>query len=280
MPPWPAGLLHHRDGRFTLPPEGHAVLAAPTSPAAMAGGALLPTGWFQGIDQLTASFRAGTGIAWDRQPRAVHEGTARFFESAYRANLIGSWLPALDGVEQRLRDGITVADVGCGYGASTRLMAEAYPASTFVGYDRHEPSVRAARSQPLPPGLRFEVAAADAYPSGGYGLICMFDTFHDLSDPLAAAAHARKALAADGTLLLVEPAAEDDTADNLAEPMAVFSYAASLFQCLPASLAEPPGHGLGAQAGAQAVRDILLEAGFTDFRIAARTPVNAVYQAR
>jgi SAM-dependent methyltransferase len=281
-----AGVLRHdaATGRFTLPPEHAAVLAAEGSPAFLAGGAVITQGWFHGIDRLVEAFRDGGGIPWSEQHPAVFEGTERFFAPGYAASLTTEWIPALDGVEARLRTGAAVADVGCGHGASTILLAAAYPAATVVGYDAHAPSIEVARKRVAEAGVgeraRFEVAAADGYPGTGYDLVCFFDTLHDLGDPAAAARHARRALRPGGTLLLVEPRAEDDLEANLANPMAALSYAASTFQCTPASLAQPGQAALGAQAGARPLREILGAAGFDVFRRVCETPANAVYEAR
>lgn len=272
-------------GAFTLPPEHAAVLATDDSPAAMAGAALLPAGMFRGTDRMVEAFRTGQGVAWGDHDDAVFESTERFFRVGYRNSLVSEWIPALDGVEAKLTAGAHVADVGTGHAAALLLLAHAYPRSRFVGYDTHPPSVEVARTRAVEAGVsdrvRFEVAGASQYPTEGYDLICYFDTFHDLGDPVAAAAHARHALAPHGTLLLVEPLAFDDLSTNLANnPFAAMNYAASLFLCVANSLSQPVGLGLGAQAGEPRLRAVLEEAGYTHIRRAAQTPFNMVLEVR
>lgn len=272
-------------GTFELPAEHAAVLATDDSPAAMAGAALMPAGLFRRTDALVHAFRTGNGITWDEQDEAVYASAERFFGTSYRNNLVSEWLPALDGVPAKLADGARIADVGTGHGAPLIIMAEAFPASTFVGYDSHEPSIdvateRAARAD-VSDRVRFEACHATGYTDNGYDLICMFDALHDLGDPVSAAAHARHALAPDGTLMLVEPLAFDDLPTNIAEnPGAAMMYGASTFLCLANSLSQPVGLGLGAQAGEKRLRDVLGEAGFTRVRRVAENPINMVLEAR
>src|SRR5215469_4165537 len=275
-----AGFLTYRedDGRYTLSAEAAAVLAQEASPAFLAGGATITRGWFAGIDRLAAAFRTGAGIPWQEQDPAVFEGTERFFRPGYTASLTTEWIPALPGVAGR------VADVGCGHGAAAILLARAYPQASVCGYDFHDRSIQVARQQAVRAGLggriRFETLDATSYPADGFDLICLLDTLHDLGDPSAALAHARKALASDGTVLVVEPNAADDYAANLSGPLAAFSYAASTFQCTPAALAQPGGVALGAQAGPAAVQQLAEDAGFSRFRRVAQTPVNVVLELR
>lgn len=271
-------------GRFTLPPEHAAVLATDDSPAAMAGAALLPAGMFRGVDRMVEAFRTGAGVPWSDHDEAIFESTERFFKVGYRNSLITDWIPALDGVDDKLTDGARVADVGTGRGAPLLLLAEAYPRSEFVGYDTHEPSIDVARERAAAAGVtdrvRFEVADATRYPVEGYDLICYFDTFHDLGDPVSAAVHARHALATDGTLMLVEPMAMDDLATNLSDnPFAAMNYGASLFLCVANSLAQPVGLALGAQAGASRLAAVLDEAGYDHVRWAAESPFHMVLEA-
>ncbi|MDN5933200.1 MAG: class I SAM-dependent methyltransferase, partial [Pseudonocardia sp.] len=281
-----AGVLEHDagTGRFTLPAEHAAVLADERSPAFLAGGAVITAGWFHGVEQLVEAFRTGAGIPWSAQHPAVFEGTERFFAPGYAASLTTSWIPALDGVDAALRAGGTVADVGCGHGASTIMLAAAYPAATVLGYDAHPASIEVARKRAAAAGVadraRFEVADAAGYPASGYDLVCLLDTLHDLGDPDTAAAHAHRALRPGGSVLVVEPQAADSLAENLANPLAALSYAASTFQCTPASLAQPGRAAWGAQAGERPVRAALEAAGFREFRRVADTPANAVYAAR
>jgi SAM-dependent methyltransferase len=279
-----AGILVHDRGTFTLPAATAAVLAAADSPAFLAGASLIVEGWYRRTEQVADAFRKGAGIAWHDQHEAVHIGTERFFAPGYGAQLVSTWLPALDGVVEALRSGIRVADVGCGRGVTTVLMAQAFPRAEFVGVDFHEESLAAARARADAAGVADRVtfvrADASGYPGRGFGLVCFFDVLHDLGDPFAAAAHARRALAPGGTLMLVEPYAADDAATNVTDPLAGLGYTASTFQCLPTSLAQPGGLGLGAQAGRLPVERIVRDAGFTTFERVHADPVNAVYAAR
>ncbi len=230
------------------------------------------------------AFRTGAGIPWHEQDPAVFEGTERFFRPGYTASLTTEWVPALPGVADRLAAGGRVADVGCGHGVAAILLARAYPQASVHGYDFHDRSIAVARQQAGQAGLggriRFETLDATSYPADGFDLICLLDTLHDLGDPAAALAHARKALAPDGAVLVVEPNAADDYAANLASPLAALSYAASTFQCTPAALAQPGGVALGAQAGPAAVRQLADDAGFSRFRQVSQTPVNVVLELR
>lgn len=281
-----AGFLRYResDGRYILPAEAALVLAHEASPAFLAGGATITRGWFAGIDRLADAFRTGAGIPWDEQDPAVFEGTERFFRPGYTASLTTEWVPALSGVAERLASGGQIADVGCGHGVAAILLARAYPQASVHGYDFHERSIQVARQRADQAGLggriRFEALDAVSYPADGFDLICLLDTLHDLGDPAAALAHARKALAPEGVLLVVEPSADDDYAANLASPMAALGYAASTFQCTPAALAQPGGVALGAQAGPAVVRQLAQSAGFSRFRQVTQTPVNVVLELR
>ncbi|MBO3751155.1 methyltransferase domain-containing protein [Streptosporangiaceae bacterium NEAU-GS5] len=281
-----AGFLVYQadDGRYELPAEAAAVLADEASPAFLAGGATITRGWFAGIDRLAEAFRTGAGIPWHEQDPAVFDGTERFFRPGYTASLTTEWIPALPGVADRLAAGGRVADVGCGHGVAAILLARAYPQARVYGYDFHDRSIQIARERAGQAGLgdriRFERLDATGYPADGFDLICLLDTLHDLGDPAAALAHARKALASDGAVLVVEPNAADDYTANLGNPLAALSYAASTFQCTPAALAQPGGVALGAQAGPGAVRELAADAGFSRFRQVAQTPVNVVLELR
>ncbi|GEL17961.1 class I SAM-dependent methyltransferase [Pseudonocardia asaccharolytica] len=217
---------------------------------------------------------------------AAHlQGTEWHYRVSYRNSLITEWIPALDGVEARLRSGARVADIGTGHGAALILLAQAYPASEFVGYDSHPGSIEVARKRAVEAGVsnrvRFEVVETTGYPTGEHDLVCFFDTLHDLSDPVGAAAHARRALAPDGTLMLFEPLAFDDLAPNLANnPGAALYYGASTFLCVANSLSQPVGLGLGAQAGESRLRAVLAEAGYRHVRRVAESPFNMVLEAR
>lgn len=269
---------------FTLPPEHAAVLATDDSPASMIGAAPLISGMHRRTDQVAEAFRTGAGIPWGEQDPATFESTERFFRVGYRANLVPEWIPALTGVEEKLRAGATVIDVGCGHGAPLLLLAEAFPRSRFIGYDVHAGSVEIARQRATEAGLadriRFEVNHCHGYPDEGADVITFFDAFHDLGDPVGAAAHARRALADDGTLVLVEGRAGDDLATTLATaPLASISFAASTFMCTPNSLSQPVGLALGAQAGERRLREVLEQAGFGTIRLTAESDFNTVIEA-
>lgn len=270
---------------FELPPEHAAVLASDDSPAAMVGAAPLVSGLHRRTEQLAEAFRTGNGVPWGEQDSATFEAIERFFRVSYRNSLLGEWIPALDGVDEKLRRGGYVADVGCGHGAALILLAEAYPHSRFVGYDVHEPSVEIANQRAEESGVadrvRFEVGHCHGYPTEDYDLVTFFDAFHDLGDPVGAAAHARNALHSDGTVVLVEPRAADDLETTLRTvPLAALNYAASTFLCTPNSLSQPVGLALGSQAGEARLRDVLSEAGFGTIRRSAANDFNMVLEAR
>lgn len=269
--------------RYELPPEHAMALADENSPAFVAGAFQLATATLKAEPHITDAFRAGAGFGWHEHDHGVFVGCERFFRPGYNANLVSSWLPALTGVEEKLRVGASAADIGCGLGASTRLMAQAYPASRFAGFDYHAESIELARRKTAEAGLegraRFEVASAADFPGTGYDLITMFDCLHDMGDPVGAARHVRQALAPDGTWMIVEPIAGDRIEDNF-NPVGRAYYAFSTMLCTPASLSQDVGLALGAQAGEARIRDVTSAAGFTRFRRAAETPFNAVYEAR
>ena len=272
-------------GTFRLPPERAAVLADDDSPAAMAGAALLPAVMFRDMDAIVAAFRSGAGVGWGEHDPALYASTERFFRTAYRVSLVDDWIPALEGVDDRLAAGARVADIGTGRGAALMLMAQAYPTPGSSASTRTPPSIDAARKRAADAGLsdrvRFEVADCHGYPADGYDLITFFDALHDLGDPVGAAAYARTALAPGGALMLVEPFAADDLPANLAtNPGAAFYYAASAFICTPNSLSQPVATALGAQAGEARLRDVLGEAGYRTVRRVADTPLNMVLEAR
>lgn len=235
--------------------------------------------------RVTQAVRSGDGVGWHEHGHDVHEGCDRFFRPGCNANLIGSWLPALDGVVEKLERGAWVADVGCGHGSSTILMAQAFPRSTFVGSDYHDGSIATARTRAEQAGVSdrvlFEVVPACAFPGRGYDLdvVTMFDCLHYLGDPVGAARHVRETLAPDGTWMIVEPAAGDRVEDNL-NPVGRAYYGFSTLLCTPASLAQEVGLALGAQAGEARIREVVESAGFTRFRRVAETPFNHVYEAR
>jgi SAM-dependent methyltransferase len=269
--------------RYHLEPEQAVALTDESSPACVLGGFEIAGAVGSGLPRLMEAFRSGAGIGWHEQDPSLFSGTARFFRPGYLANLVDAWLPALDGAIERLSSGAKVADVGCGYGHSTLVMAEAFPASRFVGVDYHQESVAAARKLAADAGLggraTFEVAGAQDFPGTGYDLLCYFDCLHDMGDPVGALRHAREALAEDGIVMLVEPAAGDTVADNM-NPIGRLFYAASTSICTPASLSQDVGAALGAQAGEARLRAVAEEAGFTGFRRATETPVNMVLELR
>jgi SAM-dependent methyltransferase len=270
-------------GTFELPAEHAAVLADPDSPAYLPGIYEVIAAAWASADRAVGAFRSGDGVGWHEHDPRLYRGVERIFAPLYRHQLVQEWIPALDGVHERLAAGARVADVGCGHGASTVVLAEAYPASRLVGFDYHAESIAAASKAAAEAGVgdrvAFEVAPADGFAGDGYDLVCFFDCLHDMGDPVRAAAHAREALADDGTLLLVEPAAGDDLADNL-NPISRLFYAGSVFLCTPSSLAQDGARGLGAQAGEARLREVLTEAGFTRTRLATATPFNLIIEAR
>jgi 2-polyprenyl-3-methyl-5-hydroxy-6-metoxy-1,4-benzoquinol methylase len=233
--------------------------------------------------KLEMAFRTGAGIGWHEHDHALFHGTERFFRPSYAAHLTSSWLPALDGVAAKLQAGAHVADIGCGHGASTILMAQAYPRSTFTGFDYHADSITAARERANAAGVadrvRFAPAAADAYPGSNYDLVTTFDALHDMGDPAGAAAHVRSTLAPDGSWMIVEPNAGDNVEDNF-NPVGRSFYAASTLLCTPNALSQGGGLALGAQASAAGLREVVTRGGFTRFRMDMQTPFNRVFEAR
>jgi 2-polyprenyl-3-methyl-5-hydroxy-6-metoxy-1,4-benzoquinol methylase len=274
------------DETYTLPDERAAVLADPMSPTYLAGAFLRLQAAYATEDQLVKAFRSGSGVGWDEHPDALFSGTAKFFRSGYLANIVEGqgWLPALDGVVEKLTTGGWVADVGCGFGYSTIVMAQAFPASTFVGFDYHRPSIEAASKLAAEAGVAdrvsFEVASAQEFPGTGYDLITCYDCLHDMGDPAGAARRARQAIADDGTLMIVEPNTSERLEDNLGNPVRRMFLAGSIIFCLPAALAQCGPHALGNHAGEHAIRDIVVGAGWSRWRRATETPVNLIYEAR
>jgi len=270
-------------GRFSLSPEQAMVFANEESPVFLAGGFELMAAVYKDEPKVAKAFQSGLGMGWHEHDVCLFRGTERFFRPGYNANLVASWIPALDGVEAKLKAGAKVADVGCGHGASTVLMAQAYPNSRFVGLDYHGPSIERAREAAAAAGVAdrtdFQVASAAEFPGDGYDLVCIFDALHDMGDPVGAAAHIRRSLAPDGTWLLVEPFAHDNLTDNL-NPVGRMMYSASTMICTPASQSQEVGLALGAQAGEARLRRVVEDAGFTRFRRASETPFNLVLEVR
>jgi SAM-dependent methyltransferase len=269
--------------RYTLPAEHAIALTDESSPAYLPGFFQIALGSLADSPRITEAAKTGAGIGWHDHSRDVFEGCERFFRPSYNASLVSAWLPALDGVVAKLQRGATVADVGCGHGASTILMAQAFPASTFVGSDYHEGSIITARERAQAAGVAervsFEVAPASSYSGSEYDLVTMFDCLHDMGDPVGAARHVRDSLSPDGTWLIVEPAAGDRVEDNL-NPVGRAYYGFSTLLCTPASLSQDVGLALGAQAGESRIRDVVTTAGLTRFRRVSETPFNIVYEAR
>jgi SAM-dependent methyltransferase len=270
-------------GRYILPPEQAMALTDADSPAYLPGFFQIALGSVLDSPKIVDAARSGDGFGWHAHVHDVHEGCERFFRPGYNANLIGGWLPALDGVVDKLERGGAVADVGCGHGASTILMAQAFPRSTFVGSDYHAGSIATARERAQAAGVdgrvRFDAVSADSSPGGPYDLVTMFDCLHDMGDPVGAARRVHETLAPDGTWMIVEPAAGDRVEDNL-NPVGRAYYGFSTLLCTPASLSQDVGLALGAQAGEARIRDVVLAGGFTRFRRAAETPFNLVFEAR
>ncbi|MGD9528105.1 class I SAM-dependent methyltransferase [Pseudonocardia sp.] len=273
-------------GTYWLDPEQTILLADDSDPGCLVGAMTIAAALWKDEEEVGRRFRSGTGFGWHEHHPDLFDGTERLFRPGYAANLVTSWIPALDGVDRVLTDGADVADVGCGHGASTILLAQAYPRSMVIGYDYHEASIAQARKRAAEAGLadrvRFEVAgAADlpAAPGGnGYGLVCVFDALHDMGDPVGAARHIRERLAPDGTWMIVEPMAGESLADNV-NPVGRIFYSASPFICTPAALAQG-GQALGNQVPEATWRELLAEAGFGRFRRATETPFNRVFEAR
>lgn len=271
-------------GRFSLNPAQATVLADESSPAFLSGIFSLAASIIKDEERLLRdAVRSGAGVAWHAHHADLFSGTERLFKPGYVTNLVGSWIPALDGVHETLTAGGTVADIGCGYGASTIVMAQAYPNSTFVGFDYHAESIEAARERAADAGVgdrvRFEVASAADFTGSGFDLACVFDALHDMGDPVEAAAHIRQALADAGTFLLVEPMAGETLEDNI-NPVGRLFYSAGMFVCVPHARSERGRYALGPQVPESTWRDLLGEAGFTRFRRATETPFNRVFEAR
>jgi SAM-dependent methyltransferase len=270
-------------GSFSLSPEQSLALAQEGSPAFVPGAFQVATSLTKDEETISNAFLSGNGVGWHEHHHDLFSGTERFFRPGYAANLITSWIPALDAVQAKLESGGLVADVGCGHGASTILMAQAFPNSEFVGFDYHQASIEYARKTTSEAGLdgrvSFEVAPAKAYPGDGYDFVAMFDCLHDMGDPVGAAEHVLKTLDPDGAWMIVEPYAGDRLEDNL-NPVGRVFYGASTLVCTPASRDQEVGLALGAQAGEARLREVVTGGGFTRFRRATETPFNLVLEAR
>jgi 2-polyprenyl-3-methyl-5-hydroxy-6-metoxy-1,4-benzoquinol methylase len=272
-----------RTGRYSLSPEQALVFAEEDGPAFIVGGFETAVAAGKIADRLTEAFRTGAGIGWHEHDHAMFHGVERFFRSSYIGNLVQTWLPALDGVEAKLDAGAQVADIGCGHGASTILMAQAYPRSQFTGFDYHAASIAEANARAERAGVadrcRFAVAGAKDFPGTGYDFVTTFDALHDMGDPAGAARHTLSALAPGGCWMIVEPYAGDRVEENL-NPIGRAYYAASTLICTPCSLAQEVGRALGALAGEARMRAVVTGAGFSRFKRAMATPFNLIYDAR
>jgi 2-polyprenyl-3-methyl-5-hydroxy-6-metoxy-1,4-benzoquinol methylase len=270
-------------GKFHLSEEQAFTLADEKSPAFLPGAFQLALAATKAVPRLVEAFRSGEGMGWHEHDHELFHGTERFFRPGYAANLVSQWIPALTGVEERLKAGAKVADVGCGHGSSTVLMAQSFPKSTFVGYDYHEGSIQTARERAREAGVadrtKFEVAKAKDYPGSGYDFVTFFDCLHDMGDPVGAAKHVRSSLSPEGTWMIVEPFANDRLEQNL-NPIGRAYYSASTLLCTPASLSQEVGLALGAQAGEARMKNVVTSGGFTRFRRATETPFNLIYEAR
>jgi 2-polyprenyl-3-methyl-5-hydroxy-6-metoxy-1,4-benzoquinol methylase len=270
-------------GKFSLSEEQAFALATEDSPAYLPGAFELALGSLAAVPRITESFRTGAGMGWHEHVDGVFHGCEKFFRPGYAANLVTSWIPALSDVEEKLLAGARVADVGCGKGASTVLLAKAFPNSRFFGFDYHDKSIEAARESAKRHGVAdrvtFEVSTAKDFPGKDYDFVAVFDCLHDMGDPMGAAAHVLQSLAKDGTWMIVEPFANDQLKDNL-NPVGRVYYSLSTLLCTPCSRSQEVGLCLGAQAGEARIRDVVTSAGFRRFRRATETPFNIVYEAR
>jgi SAM-dependent methyltransferase len=269
--------------RYTLPDEHALALADEDSPFYILGVYDSIASLYADEDQILETFRSGGGMGWHEHDHRLFRGTERFFRPGYRAHLVAEWIPALEGVQAKLERGAKVADIGCGHGVSTVIMADAFPNSEFFGFDYHDASIKRAREAAREAGVEdritFEVAAAKDYPGGDYDLVCVFDSLHDMGDPVGASAHVLETLDSDGTWMIVEPFANDRVEDNL-NPVGRVFYGASTVICTPASLAQEVGLALGAQAGEARLTEVLNRGGFTRVRRATETPFNLILEAR
>ncbi len=274
---------HSDKDAFSLSPEQAMAFAEDGSPAFFAGAFDIVQSTYLDEPKIAEAFRTGKGVGWHDHSKCLFSGTERFFRPGYSANLVSSWIPALEGIEAKLKAGAKVADVGCGHGASTIVMAKAYPKSSFYAFDYHVPSIERAKVLAKEAGvgdrITFAQASAKDFPAHGYDLVAFFDCLHDMGDPVGAGRHVKETLAKDGAWMIVEPFAHDNLKDNL-NPVGRVFYVASTFICTPASLSQEVALGLGAQAGERRLRQVATEAGFSRFRRAAETPFNMIFEAR
>jgi 2-polyprenyl-3-methyl-5-hydroxy-6-metoxy-1,4-benzoquinol methylase len=270
-------------GKFSLSEEQAFAMADESSPVFLPGAFQVALAAIKAEEEITERFKTGKGLGWHEHHHELFEGTERFFRPGYAANLIGAWIPALEGVDAKLNKGGRVADVGCGLGASTILMAKSYPNSEFVGFDYHDKSIETAKQRAKDAGvsdrIRFEVSSAKSYPGKDYDFVTFFDCLHDMGDPAGASAHVHSTLKKDGTWMIVEPFAGDKLEENL-NPIGRAFYGASTLLCTPASLSQEVGLALGAQAGEKRLREVVTSGGFSHFRRATQTPFNMIFEAR
>ena len=270
-------------GEFHLTEEQAAVLADDSTPAFLAGAMTIAAAIYKDEERIREAFQSGKGLGWHDHCHDLFHGTERLFKPGYLGNLVSAWIPALEGVEAKLEAGAKVADVGCGHGASTILLAQQYPASTIVGFDYHEESIETARKRAAEAGVgdrvRFEVGSAQDFPGTDYDLVCIFDALHDMGDPVGGARHIRESLAADGTWLLVEPMAIGGLENNV-NPVSRIFYAGAVGICTPAAEAQAGGYALGNQVSDERWSELLGEAGFSGVRRATETPFNRVFEVR
>ncbi|WP_158749181.1 trans-aconitate 2-methyltransferase [Acidobacterium sp. S8] len=268
---------------YAMTPEQSFAMAQDDSAVHLPGCYHMLASCMKDEEKLTDIFRTGKGFGWHEHEKGLFEGCERFFRPTYLANLTSSWIPSLNGVEEKLKAGARVADIGCGHGASTLLMAKTYPNSEFFGFDYHDASIEQAAKKAAEAGcadrVHFDVAPAKSFPGNGYDFVACFDCLHDMGDPTGAAAHVLQSLANNGTWMIVEPIAGDDIASNM-NPIGRIYYSASTVFCVPASRSQEVGLGLGAQAGEKNIRKVVTDGGFTHFRRAAETPFNMVFEAR
>lgn len=279
-----SGYLSYNPGdkKFSISPENAMVLADENSPTYLLGGYQILRSIFKDEDKFVKIFQTGEGLRWGEHHHDLFEGTAKFFRPSYMSNLVQSWIPSLEGVEERLKNGAKVADIGCGYGVSTAIMAKAYPNSHFYGFDNHAPSIEKAKENVNKYGIdmntNFSIVSANESIGNDYDLVTFFDCLHDMGDPLGALNFAKQSLKNDGTCMIVEPMANDNIEDNLNLVGRIY-YSASSLVCVPNSLADN-GIALGAQAGEKRIKDLAHKAGFTKFKRASQTPFNIVYEAK
>ena len=274
-----AGYVAADGTRFALTPASAFALADPESPVYLGGLADVITAVYLGLDKVTEGFRTGKGVGWAEHDPCLFRGTERFFRPGYAAHLVSEWLPALGGVVDKLASGARVADIGCGFGAATTLMAQAFPHSNFTGYDYHPASIEAARASRTLPNISFEVSSAAQTPAGDYDLVATFDSLHDMGDPVGAARRIRQVISQDGTWLLVEPFAGDTLQDNL-NPVGRLFYGVSTAVCTSHGVSQGDDECLGAQAGLARLTKVAHDAGFTRVRLAAQTPFNLIVEVR